>query len=133
MAVQQASLTIDSDPADLSIVRDFATNHAKALVDGIVYTTLALLVSEVAANAVSLDAGTVKVTLSRAMGGARLRVEVFDYGWGLPELIETSQQSSCRYRGRGLHLVDMLSTAWGVDQFLPGKSVWFELAPVDKS
>jgi hypothetical protein len=26
-------------------------------------------------------------------------------------------------------IVEELSTAWGVQQFLPGKIVWFEVAP----
>lgn len=31
--------------------------------------------------------------------------------------------------GRGLHIVDALSTRWGVTQQPPGKVVWFELNP----
>ncbi len=33
-------------------------------------------------------------------------------------------------RGRGLDLVDALSSRWGVSPTCTGKSVWFEVAPV---
>jgi anti-sigma regulatory factor (Ser/Thr protein kinase) len=55
----------------------------------------------------------------------RLRVEVSDSSRDPPRLIPIEE---AREHGRGLHLVDALSTSWGVDWTADGKSVWFELA-----
>ena len=54
-----------------------------------------------------------------------LRVEVRDHGYGLPVLDHAAGLDG----GLGLRLVDRLADRWGVDQFLPGKIVWFELEP----
>lgn len=52
-----------------------------------------------------------------------VRVAVKDSHPDLPVL----QQISDDEHGRGLLLVDALSSSWGVDARPPGKSVWFQL------
>ena len=83
--------------------------------------SLVLLTHELVKNAQALLEPEVRVAVMRTPpGGAR--VEVRDYGYGIPQL---------RLDGDalGLRIVEALSSRWGVDQFLPGKIVWFELDP----
>lgn len=56
---------------------------------------------------------------------ARVRVEVRDRSPRLPVRRRYSEHATT---GRGLHLVDSLSAAWGVEPAVDGKVVWFELA-----
>ena len=48
-----------------------------------------------------------------------------DFGYGLPEVSHPGPNDLGG--GRGLMIVEQLADAWGVDEFLPGKIVWFEL------
>jgi anti-sigma regulatory factor (Ser/Thr protein kinase) len=82
---------------------------------------LLLCASEVVTNAV-LHANTpfqVVVTLR----AGRLRVSVRDGSEAAPVRKNFAADAPT---GRGLHLLDALSTAWGVDTEGPGKAVWFE-------
>ena len=80
------------------------------------------LVSELATNAV-LHAGTVfRVVLT--LRKRRLRCEVIDGSDRPPRLRHYTAEAST---GRGLRLVDKLSSAWGVVPGPRGKTVWFEL------
>ena len=84
---------------------------------------LALLVSEVATNALLHGRGEVRLSVAQRAG--RLRVEVADGSDRLPQRREASLDAQ---GGRGLALLEELSDTWGV-QALPlrGKVVWFEL------
>lgn len=90
-----------------------------------------LLTSELVSNAVRHGTGEVRLTLESEdpdeptwvrVGVAddnptppRLRTEVFTEG-GMPA-----------ESGRGILLLERLSTRWGVNPQVPGKQVWFEL------
>jgi anti-sigma regulatory factor (Ser/Thr protein kinase) len=93
-------------------------------VDGQVADDLALLVSELAANAV-LHAQTA-FTLGVSRVGDVLRVEVGDTGPSMPRLEHRSIDAPT---GRGLRLVDALAARWGITPGREGqgKTVWFEL------
>jgi anti-sigma regulatory factor (Ser/Thr protein kinase) len=80
------------------------------------------LVSELAANAV-LHAGTPFV-VSLSLRGSRLRCEVTDTSSRPPRVRHYSAEAST---GRGMRLVEQLSSAWGVIHRPDGKTVWFEL------
>lgn len=123
MAVQRFSMTIDSDVRDVRDARAFASQAGSHLVPSLDLSVLRLLVSELVTNAVLLDAGPITIAL-RPLGVGLLRVEVRDDGWGQPEVAQERPLQA----GRGLRVVDRLATEWGVDQFLPGKIVWFTLA-----
>jgi len=97
-----------------------------------VRTVAELLTSEVVTNAVSHPhrpesdgRADIEVTIRRTEGA--LRVEVRDHdGRPLPPVVPPA---SLPERGMGLHVVDMLSSAWG-SYLVPrgvGKVVWFEL------
>jgi anti-sigma regulatory factor (Ser/Thr protein kinase) len=86
---------------------------------------MSLLLSEVVTNAVR-HAGTVfDVTL--IMDGDTVRCEVRD---GSPRMPHTGHPGPQEAGGRGLLLVEALSTAWGVEFDGTGKRVWFELPSV---
>src|SRR5215218_870540 len=84
--------------------------------------TAGLLTSELATNAV-MHAGT-DFTLAADVGRESLRVEVRD---GSTELPEVRRPVAGAVGGRGLHLVQELSSGWGTDVEGRGKRVWFEL------
>jgi serine/threonine-protein kinase RsbW len=85
-----------------------------------------LLASEVVTNAVIHGDGMVLVALDR-VNGASLRVEVSDNGGGMPLI---GSQRADAESGRGMAMVEMLSSRWGTDLAVGplGKTVWFELS-----
>jgi anti-sigma regulatory factor (Ser/Thr protein kinase) len=91
---------------------------------------LELLVSEVVTNALVHGEATpgTPVQVVYHLNSDRLRVEVRDHGTGMPCLVpmEVSTAGDSEH-GRGLLTVDAIADAWGIDQRVLGKSVWFEL------
>jgi DNA-binding NarL/FixJ family response regulator len=83
-----------------------------------------LVASELATNAVTHADSRCRIRLS--LNPTSLRIDVIDSGTGTPE---PQPESSTEEHGRGLHLIDALADAWGLEQ-LPGdgKVVWAELA-----
>ncbi len=115
-------LTVPSLPASIASVRSFAVDACRTSGHGELCDTAALLVSEVATNALVHGSGEVHVrVLSR--GGA-LRVEVQD---GSPQMPRPRAAGLLEEGGRGLALVESLAADWGVTPERAGKTVWFEL------
>ncbi len=85
-----------------------------------------LLVSELVANAV-LHSGT-PLEVVVAVDGAQVRVEVHD---GSPRMPVRKQYSNLSGTGRGLVLMDRMSSRWGAEPTARGKVVWFELDAAD--
>ena len=86
-------------------------------------TEVTLLVDELISNALRYAGGMVEVVAR--VGHDSLCAEVRDASPVLPTLRQpppTSQQDG----GRGLWLVNQLSTAWGPTRVGSGKVVWFE-------
>jgi anti-sigma regulatory factor (Ser/Thr protein kinase) len=117
------TLTVSADEA--------ATRSARALVRDLCATaavgeqaveTAVLLVTELVSNAVEHGGGTAVVDAE--IDGRRLRVCVLDDD---PTLPTAGQASIDAERGRGLLLVEALSSRWGAERRSRGKSVWFEL------
>ena len=82
-----------------------------------------LVVSEMVTNAVTHAASECELRVS--MSPTIVRIEVLDAGAGTPEPVPAS---ATRGNGRGLHLIDALTAAWGVEpQADGGKTVWAEL------
>ncbi len=118
---QPGTITVPSVPRSVSAVRRFAV-EACADASEDVRDTVALLVSEVATNALVHGSGDVEVGVSRRPGV--LRVEVCDDSATLPQPRAASPDAE---GGRGLALVDALASAWGVEPRGRGKVVWFEV------
>jgi anti-sigma regulatory factor (Ser/Thr protein kinase) len=125
VSIEQLAVTLTAELDSVTIARHFVRRAAQALRIGVDADVAELLVSELVANAIELRAGEVSVTAERHHG--TMRVSVRDHGYGRPE---TSHPAPLDFGGgRGLLIVDTLSDSWGVDEFLPGKIVWFELLP----
>jgi anti-sigma regulatory factor (Ser/Thr protein kinase)/anti-anti-sigma regulatory factor len=89
--------------------------------------TAEFVVSELVSNAVEHACDGVGLTLERGPRG--LRVAVRDASpVGFPGLMERSTDPLGRVRGRGLELVENLTTAWGVDVQPDGNTVWAEIS-----
>jgi DNA-binding NarL/FixJ family response regulator len=82
-----------------------------------------LVVTELVNNAVTHAHSACELRLS--ISPMSVRVEVVDDGPGTPDPLPPSET---RNHGRGLHLVDALTVAWGFEPIASGgKMVWAEL------
>ncbi|MCW2715665.1 MAG: ATP-binding region ATPase domain protein [Frankiales bacterium] len=81
-----------------------------------------LMTSELVTNAVLHGIGAVRLTVDA--GDDSLRVEVSDDERRRPELTGVDDEAE---GGRGMFIVDALSSAWGVQDVPGGKVVWFEI------
>lgn len=100
---------------------------AAAGIGGAANQVAELLTGEVVANTVVHGPHDAQVVVRLAVTGHTLRVEVEDSGGGHPELRRTEPTAP---NGRGLAIVDALSSAWGSTNE-PGRTVvWFEVEDV---
>ena len=82
-----------------------------------------LVVTELVTNAVTHGGSVFRVQLSRTSGA--FRIEVVDDGEGTPEPQPPDTEAE---GGRGIMLVDAMSSSWGVENVPQGKLVWAEIA-----
>ena len=87
--------------------------------------TAALLVSELAANALLHARTSFTVTLEALPDGAA-RLAVSDGSAAMPRARRYGEEATT---GRGLNLVEDLARGWGVERQDGGKTVWAEVAP----
>jgi CheY-like chemotaxis protein len=100
------------------VTETLGTWHLEPLLDAALLVT-----SELAANAVTHADSAFRVQLS--VTPKALRIDVVDYGAGAPE---PQPPSTSEEHGRGLHLIDAMTTAWGIEDTPDaGKVVWAEL------
>lgn len=82
-----------------------------------------LIVTELVTNAVTHAGSDCRLRL--AAGAHALRIEVTDSGAGTPDPLPPS---ATRNHGRGLHMIDAVAAAWGVEPVAAGgKVVWAEI------
>lgn len=122
---RQARLTLQPEAAEIGAVRQLLRRLlASWRLDSLVEEgDVELLASETATNAMR-HAGTQATVIVRYLGD-RVRVEVGDGSKALPELRNPEFDEP---GGRGLSLVDALSSSWGVVETVDGKRVWFDVA-----
>lgn len=83
-----------------------------------------LVVSELASNAVMhARRATFRVTLAR-LNDSRARVAVVDHSPNLPQRVDAADDDA---HGRGLAIVEAVSTEWGTEPLRWGKRVWADL------
>jgi anti-sigma regulatory factor (Ser/Thr protein kinase) len=82
-----------------------------------------LLISELVTNAVRHGAPPVTAEIE-CIGTSGMRVRVTD---GSAQDVEAKHPDQWDESGRGLELVDLVSTEWGVEPHSSGKVVWFAL------
>lgn len=85
---------------------------------------LLLCVSEVVTNAVLHGRAPIRLSAA-ALSPDRVRVEVSDASTVTPIRSAGGQLSPT---GRGLHLLDAITTRWDVEVGKTGKTVWFEIS-----
>ena len=83
-----------------------------------------LLTSEIVTNAVTA-AGQCRLQAWFHTEHGRLHVEVHDSDPTIP--VAVGPRSATDECGRGLHIVDMVASHWGVKPDHDGKSVWFAI------
>lgn len=83
-----------------------------------------MVTSELVTNAITHADSSCRIRLS--VSATTLRIDVLDGGSGTPEPRPASETEE---HGRGLHMVDAVASAWGLEE-VPGrgKLVWAELA-----
>lgn len=81
-----------------------------------------LLVTELVGNAVRGSAEPIELRI--AVTDGTIGIALRDHATGVPTPRRATDDSGS---GRGLHLVEVLSSTWGWDVDDAGKTVWFEL------
>ena len=104
-------------------LRHFATDAVSAHAPDVDCDTVALLVSEVATNALVHGAGDVRLRVVPQRRG--VRIEILD---GSPTLPRRRAATVYDEGGRGIALVEAMAAAWGSESTADGKKVWFEVA-----
>ena len=118
-----AGWVLAPDPAAVRAARRFVADRCG---DGSapenLCDTAVLLVSELETNAFTQGRSDARVTV--AASPKRVLVEVSDDSSRRPRMVE---QDPDALDGRGLPIIDLLSSRWGVRDDRCGETVWFEL------
>lgn len=121
--MRRMTQTFPASPEYVSRVRHDVESFLQGEVSATVRETAMLLVSELAANAV-LHARS-WFTVAAELSGRCLKVEVEDASRQLPVVLHPTASS---ISGRGMFMVEALSSRWGAEPTRGGKRVWFVLA-----
>lgn len=115
--------TFPHEAESVPAARRFATSVLRS-VSADTLEAVELMVSELATNCIRHTNSGFVLTINRAAGD--IRIEATDRAGGTPEMRSPKPTDPS---GRGLKIVDMLSSDWGVDQRAStGKTVWFTVA-----
>jgi anti-sigma regulatory factor (Ser/Thr protein kinase) len=123
---QTRSIRFDADTAHLASVRDFAVAAAREFGSDVDIDVLAVVVGELAANAVVHQSHEAELEITALPGGG-VRISVCDPDAGMPRMGDGEPWDVTGHRG--LQLVEALSAEWGVDPMDRGKRVWADLQP----
>jgi anti-sigma regulatory factor (Ser/Thr protein kinase) len=116
MSTRRFGYALDSVAEARLHVRQVLEAQPRELVD-----VAELLTSELATNAIIHAASGFELEIDV---DRKVRVEVRDAGGGRPAVLHAGPRDGS---GRGLGLVQALSSAWGIIPSPPGKTVWYEL------
>lgn len=124
------SRAFDGDPQAVASARHFTRATLAAWgIDPDAVETATLCVSELVTNAVIHSGTGCEVWLTRTEDSVLLGVRDAGRAGSLPEIrTATGTPDPLAVRGRGLQLVEALSTAWGHELSAMGMTVWCELA-----
>lgn len=116
----RACVVLPCEPASASAARRFAARTLHEWGEEAIDDVVELLLSEVVTNALLHAASPVEVCLARQSEG--VRVAVADQSPAMPSQRDWADDAST---GRGLSLIEALSSGWGVEHADGGKVVWF--------
>jgi len=123
VTLRRSTMTLSRDAKSVAHARQFIKDACRDHgLTGDPCDTAVLLTSETVTNA--LLHGRSEARLSFSFLGSSLRVEVWDENSRHPERVPASEDA---LSGRGLGIVEMLASRWGVRDEPYGKTVWFEL------
>jgi len=105
-----------SVPAARRFVRDVLSEQSRDIAEA-----AELMACELATNSVRHAETAFELVIDLHN---EIRIEVRDSGRGRPQLVSPTLYDT---RGRGLQIVDAMSSAWGVVSLDGGKAVWFTL------
>ena len=115
-----AEVTLEGITASVPAARHFVSTRLRTWQLGAMAETVELVTSELATNAVLHARSPFTVRLARQPTGA-VFLEVLDGSIRAPQ---QKVFGATAMTGRGLWLVQRLSSAWGVDVVSGGKTVW---------
>jgi anti-sigma regulatory factor (Ser/Thr protein kinase) len=115
--------SFDHVPTSVALARQFVRDVTTGMPAELIQTAQ-LIVSELASNCVVHTGSAFDLQIIRRAD--EIRIAATDHGDGDPVLRSPGPTDT---RGRGLQIVDMLATSWGVNR-LPegGKTVWALIA-----
>ena len=120
---ESATMRLPAGPEVVGRARAFTRDALDRWGCGAVVDDATLLVSELVSNAIRHTDGKSTLTLQRLSGRVRITVHDTETRPPSPNLrVEPTATS-----GRGMHLVDALAAAWGVEPTGSGKTVWADL------
>ena len=122
---RRATTEMPSELLSVAASRNWSTGHLRSLYTDAqgLYEDVALVVSELATNSVRASASPFRLALE--VHHDMVRVEVTDDAAGLPTLRQPDVGDA---QGRGLIIVSVLASDWGVISDAESKTVWAELA-----
>jgi anti-sigma regulatory factor (Ser/Thr protein kinase) len=120
--MQERELRLAGTPQSVTRARQHVTELCRGWGMREVRDVAVLLTSEAVTNAVLHAGGDVLLSVRRH--GEALHVEVVDGSPAQPTMRRAGHSDES---GRGLGLVNALSTAWGTRPDGVGKAVWFEV------
>lgn len=120
MTTWSHSVSLAAEPASVARARDFVCAHLVTHSLRYLVNDVRLVTSELATNAIEHARTPFDVSLERS--GHSVRLTVQDSSSSTPQLVLVD---SLALGGRGLLIVQQLSSDWGVDTSATGaKSVW---------
>ena len=143
VASSHAEMRLVAQPPSVPAARRFVNDALAGWGRGTLAEDVGLCVSELATNA-TLHSGSTYFHIEIEEHAGAVRVAVADSGMGsvdrlarqpgltdafLDEVIVDDPSAT----GRGIFLVSVLATAWGIDELPAGKRVWAEFHPDDEA
>ena len=118
-------LTVDlpADASGATRARELARQQLAGSQSPEVLDTVTLVVTELVTNAVLHAQTDLRLMIETRHG--RVRIAFEDHAPSLPQRVDAEPDA---LTGRGLALVEHLSSSWGVDASASGKVVWSEIA-----
>jgi len=128
LALAEVRTSLEAHPASSATARRFVEETLRRWDCDEVLEAVKLLVSELVTNSIVHGGSAAEVAV--LLRADALRIEVSDHGGGVPAPRDADDDDTS---GRGLAMVEALSSAWGVVATGVGKTVWFEVPRPDRA